>query len=867
MNFLKQIEYSDFLTPTEFDPDEYARCVVSNRRFMEKDEENPFHCKNINSACDISASLKKLKAALEALELHISQMVADAHEDMLGAVSGLQDVGNGLEIAKVGLGNVKGILARLKSKISEPLGSLKQQETRLEHCLEATEMLKRISKVLSSNKRLQALQNNPQEAALIMADIASLFPHAKGDVFNTESDLTGIEVIDNVLPQLSNQRNQLQTTGDTFIHQGLEQTDTNLLSTGLLVWRNLGPAAWMDQKSDFAGKIMQIIDQTLQNHVTAPLSFAFKSLPTGTIDSETRDEVFEKLEAAFDSMHEAWKRMELLDRVLQRRKEPTGGSLSESSGKSWAEELSQSLQDQPLLVYFRNRFTTLLDSQLKQATKTSQPLLQTLQNFYPRLLRLCREFEARTGAIDLTNPLTPYNNGFLQRSATRVFDSLAACFPGDVKQTGFTALSGSATNAMQQLLSGMSGSTKQHDAYTLPARENILRFMRSLSGEMEAARFDAKLLQNVSKHISRAIMTICARIDGSIAWDILAVPTESIGVDGSPALSFMISMQMPQDVKQRGLVQPGSVFLPTVNTSPPPTPWLVCIDALVLLLVLEDGLWKLIDEVATMDAVTQALQVDLVPTMTEHVRPLIIKTASSLLSACTREVDATLQRRRIAWPLEVDVKLQWLSLHIFGKLNALGKDSIHMNEIQEWEHAVAARIIQLALRHCSLTKPWSDAVARRTNTDLDALETVVGSFLEKVGIRGGLLTVATDPGITDDYATTGALGRQLRFLRTYRPSILHDLDEFISDTKTIPPCLVLHHVMSISPIGTLVTPLERFNWTLGQYSDWIDSHTSDEHAKLLEQCLDFYVAEVNRRGLKEFCVEFVRCREVLGLGK
>jgi hypothetical protein len=58
-------------------------------------------------------------------------------------------------------------------------------------------------------------------------------------------------------------------------------------------------------------------------------------------------------------------------------------------------------------------------------------------------------------------------------------------------------------------------------------------------------------------------------------------------------------------------------------------------------------------------------------------------------------------------------------------------------------------------------------------------------------------------------------------------------------------------------------PMNAFNWTEAQYSEWLDGHSEIEGASLLLRCLDVYVEEVRRRGEKEFRLEYPVVRTLL----
>lgn len=160
-------------------------------------------------------------------------------------------------------------------------------------------------------------------------------------------------------------------------------------------------------------------------------------------------------------------------------------------------------------------------------TPSNQPtgsvfLLQTLQNAYPRLLRLVKDFFIRVRVIKGSDParpittttsstaslpstptseipesedpeealflrsLSPLATAYIQRSATRLFDPINLAFPAD--------------NRMRQL----------------PTKEDAERIVRVAAAELEQARFDPKLLRMVGKNVGKAAHAFAVKSEGAV---------------------------------------------------------------------------------------------------------------------------------------------------------------------------------------------------------------------------------------------------------------------------------------------------------------------------------------------------------------
>ncbi|KAG8751229.1 hypothetical protein FRC11_009583 [Ceratobasidium sp. 423] len=185
---------------------------------------------------------------------------------------------------------------------------------------------------------------------------------------------------------------------------------------------------------------------------------------------------------------------------------------------------------------------------------------------------------------------------------------------------------------------------------------------------------------------------------------------------------------------------------------------------------------------------------------------------------------------------ELTAKLGFLRNEVFSKFS--------VNEVvQDWTINVAKNVIRTFVLNASIIKPLGEAGKLQLTSDMTELEFTLGSFVADPSRRTGSLDI-----LGDDYRVLRAL-RPLLFLDT---ALLSSPD----DTYSLPPLIILHHIIVRSPYSL---PHTLHNWTEAEYVRWIEDHTPREALALVEACVPKWETQtVEMKSTEEDWVTLVR---------
>ncbi|CAE6400329.1 unnamed protein product [Rhizoctonia solani] len=182
---------------------------------------------------------------------------------------------------------------------------------------------------------------------------------------------------------------------------------------------------------------------------------------------------------------------------------------------------------------------------------------------------------------------------------------------------------------------------------------------------------------------------------------------------------------------------------------------------------------------------------------------------------------------------ELAAKLGFLRNEVFSKFS--------VNEVvQDWTINVAKNVIRTFVLNASIIKPLGEAGKLQLTSDMTELEFTLGSFVADPSRRTSSLDI-----LGDDYRVLRAL-RPLLFLDT---ALLSSPD----DTYSLPPLIILHHIIVRSPYPL---PHTLHSWTEAEYVRWIEDHTPREALTLVEACVPKW--ETQMKGTEEDWVTLVR---------
>ncbi|CAE6385210.1 unnamed protein product, partial [Rhizoctonia solani] len=199
-----------------------------------------------------------------------------------------------------------------------------------------------------------------------------------------------------------------------------------------------------------------------------------------------------------------------------------------------------------------------------------------------------------------------------------------------------------------------------------------------------------------------------------------------------------------------------------------------------------------------------------------------------------------------AYMKELTAKLGFLRNEVFSKFSVaeVVQDWLALNtylnpDLETKEDyriiSVAKNVIRTFVLNASIIKPLGEAGKLQLTSDMTEVEFTLGSFVADPSRRTGSLDV-----LGDDYRVLRAL-RPLLFLDT---ALLSSPD----DTYSLPPLIILHHIIVRSPYPL---PHTLHTWTEAEYVRWIEDHTPREALTLVEACVPKWEAHSTEKNSTE----------------
>ncbi|KAI8813141.1 Golgi transport complex subunit 5-domain-containing protein [Cladochytrium replicatum] len=771
-SILSQPEYKDFAADS-FDARAYTNLVAR------APIGNPYH------GLDVSTVLARVSFSVDHLNKKIQELVAANYEELVQEITGLQSMDNVLHRVSESVAIVNNALERIKAKIKEPYEEIQRKTVQLERVQAASELLRKLSRFLYLVRRLdtEVSRGEPElsKVALTIYELESIW---------AGSDLSGIEVVERELPHIAQVKLSTIQQAETLFGRGMDTQTQEDIAAGLQVFHNLHMLASKTQ--EIVAGMVEFVGKAMRDPFTASTYDSVQGTndPSGLNNAEAAQILWTKLEKTMDVMYEESRKVYLLERVLSRKKDPTTQVLFMNIVVK-----STNLR---MTEYFWRALSATFERELRSGTKGSPFLQQTLQNSYPKLLRLFHDTLSRSSVLTgpseinsdgalLLRSIASFESVYHSKSLGRMLDSVNMAFP-------------------ERLTGGLSG---RHN----PTRDDIDKILRTISSELDVAKFEGNLLRAIGKNAQRAINTFVAKCESLIGADSTAYQVSGSG----PATPAQV------------------VNLELINCS-----WFF-----------QDGLWKIISDCPdgpVVDTLTDALKL---------VCKLVQSVAEPLMWSLTKELELIIVKihkedygrgakgspTKAAEPassqymIELSHRLRWMQRELLSRLHC-GDDS------KQWIRSIGQRVVTVFLRHASIVRPLSESGKLKLASDMTQLEFALSQWFSGTGMK-----------------LETALAESYKALRGFRPLLFLDLSQLASahHTAALPPIVLAHHLF-VRGYPTLQLPTSAFNWTELQYSEWLDIHTNLEGLALLERCLDAYVDEVKRKGEKEFVVEYPTLR-------
>ncbi|KAF9157914.1 Conserved oligomeric Golgi complex subunit, partial [Actinomortierella ambigua] len=382
-------DYESFLGD-QFDPNTHANSIIH---------------RSAKGDLDIATSLSSLSFSIDNLNKQLHDQVTSNYNDLLDQAAGIRSLEAVLETIKQGLATLSASMNRLSFKIKTPYDQIKSYTTQLERIHATSEVLRRVIRFLYLCKRLemQVPQGDIEltKAALTLSEIDALLQ---------ESDLEGIHIVDEEVKKLESVRTNIIDSADRMLQEGMRTQNQAQVGSALQVFYSLNGLGIKIQA--ITSNIADRLHSQLKHALDLP-SLQREARESGGSSAAAvirRDGVpppgagplwtsilWKRMEKLMDEMYDGCVRVYLLERVLERKRDPL-------TQVSFLDIVANSM-DGNMIHRFWQSLSVHLEQELKNAARSSPQFLQpAFVDGYPRLLNLLHEFFSRVSVHSVNLP-------------------------------------------------------------------------------------------------------------------------------------------------------------------------------------------------------------------------------------------------------------------------------------------------------------------------------------------------------------------------------------------------------------------------------------------------------------------------------
>ncbi|XP_057373546.1 conserved oligomeric Golgi complex subunit 5-like [Daphnia carinata] len=773
------------------------------------------HASQVLQGSIVSEQLAKLAEGLSLLDKTIQNQVSEHYEDLLKHATGIETLENVLSMMQNHIQGFSASIERIRARITEPHDKLQTQTLMLSRLQVSCELLRRIIRILSLSKRLQAqLQAGSKEITKTAQTLSEL------DQLNKDVDLSGVEVIEKDQKIILRARIEVEKQAKQMLQKGLEAQNQSQVGTALQVFHNLGILESMvesvleNARETLHSGLKRALDvEQLSQLSTSSSSNSFHqidgkfrgpgrvAMPVTGSSPAFRTALWANMERLMDQIFNSCAQVQHLQKVLAKKRDPV-------THVCFLEELNQN-RNTHLVQRFWTQVTGLLTQEFNKAANESSHIKQAFEAEYPKLLRMSadlwgklqqfhQEISAASNAANLAND--EYLDEEQNTTATNQFNAETA-----LRRSLATFQNAYLSRSLSRLFDPVNLMFSSGGNEGLPSSDECDNLIKIIQSELTVSLVDPKLGHLVTKNVTKTIQMMAVKAENLILSDgdasqVIGPPTAA---QKTNAGAVNLLHQFDRNLRRAVVSLPG---LP------------------------ED----------CVTAVTDSLR---------HIATLMRNSIQPLLTSLTDAIEAILLTMHdedfsSAHPPESGAASAPCSLYMKELQNFMSRSAgdyfslYHSPDfLREELRAVATRCLDLFVRHASLLRPLGDGGKMKLAADFAQMELAISSF----------------------YDRPTELGRSYRVLRSFRPLLFQTVEHLAQSPAVgdvIPYSLVLHFLFARAP-AELKSPHQGAGWSVVRYSKWLDEHaTEKERLSVIQGALESYVQGVKQRQAKEFAKEY-----------
>ncbi|CAB3988381.1 Conserved oligomeric Golgi complex subunit 5 [Paramuricea clavata] len=476
-------------------------------KFLEKDFDAKGYANNVIQSRAIGECLEKLADGVRLLDKELHSQVVTRHEDLLQQATGIETLEGVLQMMTSRITSLQLSIERIHQQISDPYEKIRTRTSQLRRLQTTCDLLRRVIRISYLTKRLESqLKGGVKETTKAAQSLNELGYLMEG------VDLSGIEVLDKDIDWIKNARKEVTSQAQNMLTQGMETQNQTQVATALQVFHNLGSLQQTVEtyvqslREDLKSTIANTLDiQNLmyaQNTNSAPGRAA---IPAPGNTAMWRATLWTGMEKLMDKIYSCCGKVHHVLKVLSKKRDPV-------THVCFMQEILKENKKSGILTFWES-ITITLREEFTGAAQKSPFLKQAFEGEYPKLLRLYNELWTRlqqfvntgnpsnvyTGGVAdvvyglfhlyqdthtspedfLKNSLSGFENAYLSRSLSRLFDPINLVFPAG--------------------------------AQAPPSRDEVAGIVKTIASELNVANVDASLSVSVSRNVEKTIQLYTAK--------------------------------------------------------------------------------------------------------------------------------------------------------------------------------------------------------------------------------------------------------------------------------------------------------------------------------------------------------------------
>ncbi|XP_004365523.2 hypothetical protein CAOG_00652 [Capsaspora owczarzaki ATCC 30864] len=691
------------------------------RPFLQDDFDTARYEAAVASGLVAGASLERLTQTIELLDRQVEHQVISHHSDLLAQAVGITKLEEILAMLRNRIESLQQHIERVRSRVSEPYQFLVQHTDQLEHLQKSCDLLRHVVRFIQLAKKLRIQfdggMKEVAKAAQLLNDL---------DLVLAGEDLRGIDAVDSELAWIGSVRVAVDKEGFLQLSAGLETQNQADIATALQVFHNLGQLAERVETcvSGLHKNVATALKSTVHvdsfasdpslssggssaslptSHSSSTLGGLASAVLPGSLKSNTptagaspawRAILWTRLDKLCSTIVSTISQVALLQKVLTKRRDPVTHAL--------LIDVIRPSDGPTLITSFWINVTQLLVAEFQLAAKNSTFVKNTLESEFPKLVRVVSELweSVSPRLTNLTMPLPgknkdgqpnnaqdllwtcllPFENAYLSRSLSRMFDPVNSAFP--------------------------SGSV------TPPGPDDISSILRTITSELQAANADGFLVTLVGRNVSKAIKLLAVKSETLFATD-----PEASQISGpcTSSQSRNITLVNLLDQFQRGVR--AMPLLANVAANPASSS-----ASLAAVQIIQDALkdvGKLLDNIVA----------PLFDAMCIHLEARLLKMHATDYSKAAPPSDRDAPAAECSpFVHEFAALVSHISSEILARFKCEEVTSVLVQR-------VCCRAMTLFVRHAALVRPLGDGGKLRLTADLAQFEVALGPLQVRCGMR------------------------------------------------------------------------------------------------------------------------------------